>query len=185
MNAYDITKKLILKDMYDALNESVFCNRLPSVPVVFDYNMYDRTGMTRNAYYYEETGEIYMDSIDSTIYLSVPCNEKATEKEIANTLLHEMCHVAVLHIDQLGTHHEDPHGPTWHKWAAYASAARPDLGKITVTSSPRDVDWPYEFICNCRGETPYEHFVTKSHFRKPEGTRCTKCHYKYVLLPSV
>ena len=180
----DLIDDKVLKEWYNAYNKSVFKGQLPSMDVAFSDHLHNCAAITVSHYTMTEMDTLDLSSMRSKIFVSVPCNEKVMESQLRSTLLHEMCHAAVFHIDYALYAHfnEDSHGPCWTKWTKRASAAHPEVDPITPTCD-RDVDWVNEFICGCRGDTPNELLLTKSHYTKPDGATCSKCRLPYILLP--
>lgn len=164
-------KNNMLQQAYDLFNQSVFGGQLPTIPLTFCYNMIKKAGLTKMKYKFETTTKkIIPNTITTKILISsVACG---TQTYINNTLLHEMCHVAVLWIDQVID--EDLHGPTWHKWVEKAYTTHPEFGEITVTVR-RPFNWTYMYMCGCT-------HLTGAQVRKYASAQCKKCKSLYVLV---
>lgn len=181
-----VMDETLLKTIYDAYNTSVFGGRLPStIPIVFDDSFAsEAAGQTKHSYAYNKaTQQIIAGSLRSKILISKVYHEKAPERVLKNTVLHEMCHAAVLHIDHVCKYYcKDGHGPHWHKWADRASAKHPEVGKIMETMHGNRPP-VYEFICGCtRKDAPHMLLITRTRTQKERGERCLNCRSVYVAI---
>ena len=188
--ALSLPKKIVLKDMYDAYNASVFGGRLPStMSVSFSDDLGSKAGMTRFTFRRLSDGKVDPSSINAEIFIASQTYFNR-ESYIANTLVHEMCHAANVYIDHMTPSKDDAesHGPLWVKWTDLASAVHPELGKITQIARGF-IKWTYRYLCDCNQPKRKDELIdwhlkkiTGSQTRKAEGDACPQCHAAYVLL---
>lgn len=164
----------LLKEAYKMYNKDVFDNLLPNVPIRLLHQMYTKAGITTTTYFISETNEIDTDTIRSTIFISIPCHFK-NPTALLNTLLHEMCHVAAVHLNNSLSSGEDCHGPIWQKWTKKAYEIHPELGELTVTVNLSIMNWAYYYQCGCAEQLGCQK-------RKPKSARCKKCSKPYSLV---
>lgn len=142
-----------LNQAYGRFNENLFNNKLPRIPVVFNNMMIKCAGLTK----------IYKDFSAKILISTVVCSK---QEDIYNTLLHEMCHVAVFYIDNLNN--KDYHGDEWLRWVNYINdITELKYGKITESVS-RHYNWKYIYRCKCMKRKG-------SQIRKRKGAICKTC----------
>ena len=165
----------LLKEAYDMYNEDVFDNRLPKVPIRLHHHMYLKAGVTHSYYnFIQGTKTVDMNSVHHKIIISIPCHQE-NPKALLNTLLHEMCHVASVHIDQVFSFKEDCHGATWQKWTRKAFEIHPEVGELEVTVDLPVLNWAYYYKCGCKGVSGWQ-------TRKRQGAQCKQCFVPYSLV---
>lgn len=100
-------QRAYLRRLYDYFNATRFENRLPSdIPIRLSNRMKSSLGHMRVREHHGRAGEV------SEIALNIDLMLEGNGAERADTLLHEMAHVA----DYLESGHAG-HGPSWRAWA--------------------------------------------------------------------
>ena len=153
-----------LENIYDAYNTSVFGGRLPStrkIPVHFDPHDLSAEGSSRLKYTIiddhiapNSSSRLYVKKeIRMRVYVSREYHEKAPESVLRNTMLREMCNIAMIHLYNILPSPYTRHSPEWQNLVNLAMAKHPEVGKIVETRFP--VNTVYEFICRCtrKGQT--------------------------------
>ena len=82
----------------------------------------------------------------ATIYLSKRHMENA--ERIRDTILHELCHVAVWTIDRVSSKTDGSHGPVWKRWTQHAESVHPDINKVGVYDPHISSS---KYLCECTG----------------------------------
>ena len=118
----------LAQKIFAVFNFSVSGHRLnPSkIEIVFNDQLWTASGIHR--VYYRDHESPYRKK--SFIYLSI--RHLDNPERLRKTLLHELCHAAVYHIDQTM---EDGHGPKWHWWVQQVGHKHPNISKITETAN--------------------------------------------------
>lgn len=98
------------------------------------------------------------------------------EERLANTLCHEMCHVAAWLINHVS---KPPHGADFKRWAARAMRYNPHLNITTCHSY--DIDYKFRWQC----QTADCGAIIGRHSRSIDETRhrCGRCHGMLRLMP--
>ncbi|ORX47563.1 hypothetical protein BCR36DRAFT_92712 [Piromyces finnis] len=123
--------------LYQEFNKEIFENQLPTnLEIEWSKTLYKTAGRTKM--------KCNKENIKS-IKIELSCKVLDNLDKLKNTLIHEMCHVAVFLIDDVK---EEKHGNHFKYWGRKAESCYSDI-KVTTYHS-YEIDYKYKYQCqNC------------------------------------
>ncbi|XP_064637751.1 germ cell nuclear acidic protein-like [Lineus longissimus] len=129
------TKEVLTKKLFDLYSSTVFENKLPDFPIIWNSRLTKTAGYC--AYSRERPTMVFKCRIE----LSVKVCDSA--ERLRDTLIHEMCHAAVWLLNGK----KDGHGPIWKTWAQRANMVHSELPIIRRCHS-YSVETKYIYKCS-------------------------------------
>ena len=106
----------LARTLYSQFNNTVFNNLLPTDMKIYFSYMESNSGTTHISIYPD--GSFFCEIELSILHMEHP-------QRVRDTLLHEMCHVAVHCIDLIEDPTDSGHGSYWKRWTEHAKSIYP------------------------------------------------------------
>lgn len=171
------------KKQYDYYNELIFDNKLPKVPIIL-FQSTERAGCVCYKYRWRSFLP-FGNTVFKIRCLKLSYNYINTHEELNDTLLHEMCHVAVFSIDKkddtcyvLKSSGYNHHGKEWNAWIEHAERITDIEITHFITTQPINYSYLYRCSYNC-GCYFYSNMPSSQ-----EQTCCNKCNTKGIIIGS-
>ncbi|KAL7669387.1 hypothetical protein ACOME3_010044 [Neoechinorhynchus agilis] len=158
--------KLAAKFIYEDANIHVFRGQLPS-DIEIKWNK--RLTMTAGRFIWRKPKS---DNQFTKCFIEMSSKLNNTVQRFRDTLLHEMCHVANVMIDNLTN---ENHGKHWKKWTKKVAKQYPQIPPIK-TFHEYVTDKKYRYRCvGCNKVISGLHKL-----RNLQSYRCVRCHGRFV-----
>ncbi|KAH8877045.1 Acidic repeat-containing protein [Schistosoma japonicum] len=155
--------------LYRIYNEKIFSNQLPSkLEIIWSRRLLKTAGLCK----YMTSKTTLSDGTSNQVRIAqILLSEKVctTAERVRDTLLHEICHVAVWLIDGLN----DGHGRHWKSWANRAHRIWPKLPLISVCHA-YTIDTRFTYRCTGCGVCINRHSKSLDIAKKICGHCCSK-----------
>ena len=133
MKTFGRTRQQLSIQMYKKYNEKIFKNQLPpDLPIIWNKNLMTTAGRAFKEF--NKGIELSSKVID-------------TKLRLRDTLLHEMCHIAVYCLPTVfANRHAKPHGVEFWQWATIVNDYIPRA--VNARCHNYEIFKPYKFICS-------------------------------------
>ncbi len=140
---YRSNRNVIIEYLFELYNRRIFGQKLDRrrIKISWSKRMHRDLGLT--IYKFRQPGKHRL-----TIRLSIAQLTNATL--LSSTLLHEMCHVANVAIDNLN---KVGHGKAWQFWTWRVKNTFPNIHPITRVEKSVVVNYRFIYICRSCGQT--------------------------------
>ncbi|KAK0417611.1 hypothetical protein QR680_013106 [Steinernema hermaphroditum] len=160
------TREKLCPILYSIYNKRCFDSQLPSdLKITWNPRMLTTAGFAKCRY--------SADKKTRSARIELAPKVCTTAERTRDTLLHEMCHVAVFLIDERD---REKHGPVWKKWAVHCHSTFHTLPFVTRCHNYA-IEKKYTYVCDGCGSTVHRHSKSLDVTRN----RCGICHGKFAL----